>query len=111
MKELAPPYTRRIPLRTLTRLASYSMLQYPQYPLTQELAVEWVVLTVLAVAVLVFVIAKLSKGTRPLATWRSSRLSATELLSRVHALQSANAQWDAIWSELNPNTIQRSTNS
>jgi hypothetical protein len=31
-----------------------------------------------------------------------SRLSATEVLSRVQALRGANAQWDAIWLQLNP---------
>jgi hypothetical protein len=31
-----------------------------------------------------------------------SRLSAAEMLSRVQALRNGDAQWDAIWSELNP---------
>jgi hypothetical protein len=31
-----------------------------------------------------------------------SRLSATEVLSRVQVLRDGNAQWDAIWSRLNP---------
>ena len=31
-----------------------------------------------------------------------SRLSAAEMLSRVQGLRDGDAQWDAIWSELNP---------
>ena len=32
-----------------------------------------------------------------------SRLTAADILSRVQALRKADAQWDVIWSELNPN--------
>lgn len=33
---------------------------------------------------------------------RASRLTAAEMLSRVQALHQANAQWNTIWTELNP---------
>jgi hypothetical protein len=64
--------------------------------------VDWVILTLVGVAVVVFVVFQRSKGIRPRSTRGLSRLSAAEILSRVQALRDTNAQWDTVWSRLNP---------
>lgn len=80
---------------------------------------EWVILAVVGVTVLVLVLSRLSKDQKPSDEARQvaqpgsmrppapakrgpSRLSAAEVLARVQSLRDANAQWDAIWSQLNP---------
>jgi hypothetical protein len=81
----------------------------------------WIIAGIVVVAILIFAIVLASKRrTRP-NSFRSqkpalprtvvpptstrespSRLSAAEMLSRVQRLRDGNAQWDAIWSALNP---------
>jgi hypothetical protein len=83
--------------------------------------VEWVIAGIVVLAILIIVVSqRLKRQTRsngiptqdvvpseryrPSAPTRRvpSRLSATEVLSRVKALRDGNAQWDEILSELNP---------
>jgi hypothetical protein len=83
--------------------------------------VGYIILAIVGVAVLVLVLSRLSKSQpspdeapapkgEPRGTFQQpapakrepSRLSAAEVCSRVQALQAANAQWEAIWSQLNP---------
>ena len=57
----------------------------------------WIILAAMGVGILLVVIVQLPRGKTP------TRLSAAGILSRVHRLQEANAQWNAILPELNPN--------
>ncbi|HSB71837.1 MAG TPA: hypothetical protein VLT62_21110 [Candidatus Methylomirabilis sp.] len=83
---------------------------------------EWVVLAIVGFVVLVFVLSRLSKsepdtddgtttqGTRtdtyqppaPVTKRGPSRLLAAEVIARARDLQTRNAQWPEIWTELNP---------
>jgi hypothetical protein len=77
--------------------------------------VEWIIAIAVVLAILIFVFflalrrrksaAAPSDNSRSSAATKriTSRLSAAEMLSRVHDLRDANAQWDVIWSQLNPN--------
>lgn len=78
---------------------------------------EWIIAIAVALAILILVFFLASKrgkrfaastqsdNSRPSADTKriTSRLSAAEVLSRVHDLRDSNAQWDVIWSQLNPN--------
>jgi hypothetical protein len=66
---------------------------------------EWVILAIVAVAILALALYRLSRRQTPassVAKLGPSQLSAAEMLYRVAVLQDENAQWDAIWSQLNP---------
>ena len=82
---------------------------------------EWAIVAVVLLAILIFVVSWASKHQTPSDNLSSqgvvtpgrirssaptgqvpSRLSAREVLSRVQFLRDANAQWDAIWLQLNP---------
>lgn len=82
---------------------------------------EWVIIAVVGMALLVFILSRVSRGHTPTervpaaqvarpesfllrapARQEPSRLSAREMLSRLQTLRDSNAQWDAIWSHLNP---------
>ena len=65
--------------------------------LHRSFAVGWIILAAMGVGILLVVIVQLPRGKTP------TRLSAAGILSRVHRLQQANAHWDEILPQLNPN--------